>query len=111
MSNTERKLAWSAIDVATLNPDCQKAHKAMKASSAKAREDKEAFEELVRKHHEKGFREAASKAVANGVIDLKNEVCDPVEGDMIFGYNFGRDSIAFPEKKAKTGKGQRKLTL
>lgn len=75
----EQKIAkedWIAIDPASLSPELQAAYETLRESRRKAAQDRKAFEEMMQEAAPEGQR-------------------------MVFGYNFGKLSIALVLGEAK----------
>lgn len=105
------KPAWFALDLEdkSVHPEIRKLAELRVKAQDQLRKIEEDFEAAVRKHAEPALRKGAADALERKEIDLSKKECVP-DGDMIFGYNYGRTSVAFVKPATRaTSKNTLKL--
>jgi hypothetical protein len=106
------KPAWFALDLEdkSVHPEIRKLSELQDKVRAQLQQINADFETAVRKHAEASLRKGAAEAIKEGDIDPSKKECVPENGEMIFGYNYGRKSVAFVKPTAKsTSKNTLKL--
>ena len=96
------------VPVEALSKKCQAKYTARQEAAETLRKADAEFEAQYLTDHEEGTRTAVAAKITKG--DLKPGEADP-NGDILFGFRFGRFSIALAPKKAKKASGKNAITF